>query len=212
MRGALISGLSCATCSASARRAGCRIAGRPSWPRFWRSWALPDAGWSRFPHGTYPGPLCSGVPHQTPPPAIPQRRPLTPRAAKVEYSDLQKAGQSASRVGLLRADTSLKERSFVALAEEDPNLALAGLRIEIEKRLRAIAARRGIENERMGIGQLLSALSSAGALSNEQRSVLSDLTGTLNMAVHGAEVNRRSADWAIDVGSRLLASLDDLTG
>ena len=25
-------------------RAGCRIARRPSWPRFWCSWALPDAG------------------------------------------------------------------------------------------------------------------------------------------------------------------------
>ena len=49
MREASISGSSCATCSASARRAGCRIAGRPSWPRFWCSWALPDAGWSRFP-------------------------------------------------------------------------------------------------------------------------------------------------------------------
>src|ERR1035437_1626289 len=50
---ASISGSSCATRSASARRAGCRIARRPSWPRFWCSWALPDAGWSRFPHGTH---------------------------------------------------------------------------------------------------------------------------------------------------------------
>src|ERR1035437_8215887 len=82
MRGALISGLSCATCSASARRAGCRIAGRPSWPRFWCSWALPDAGWSRFPHGTHSSRLCAGFRHRSPPPATPQRRPLTPRAAR----------------------------------------------------------------------------------------------------------------------------------
>jgi transposase len=26
---------------------------RPSSPRFWCSWALPDAGWSRFPYGTH---------------------------------------------------------------------------------------------------------------------------------------------------------------
>jgi len=72
--------LSCATCSASARRAGCRIARRPSWPRFWRSWAPPDAGWSRFPHGTHSSRLCAGFRYQAPPSAIPQRRPLSPRA------------------------------------------------------------------------------------------------------------------------------------
>ena len=82
MRGALISGLSCATCSASARRAACRIAGRPSWPRFWRSCAPPDAGWSRFPHGTHSSRLCAGFRHRSPPPATPQRRPLTPRAVR----------------------------------------------------------------------------------------------------------------------------------
>lgn len=133
-----------------------------------------------------------------------------PGGAKVEYPDLEKAGQSASRAGLLSVGTTLKEGpSFIAVAEEDPNLALAGLRIEIEKRLRAIAARRGIDDRRISIGQLLRALASAGALSDEQRSVLSDLMGTLNMAVHGAEVSRQSAEWAIDVGPRLLASLDE---
>jgi len=136
-----------------------------------------------------------------------------PGGAKVEYPDLEKARQSASRVGLLSAETSLKEvPSFIAIAEEDPNLALAGLRIEIEKRLRTMAARHGIDARRMSIGQLLRALSSAGALSDEQRSVLNDLVGTLNMAVHGAEVSRQSAEWAIDVGPRLLASLDERLG
>src|SRR6266851_6339034 len=121
-----------------------------------------------------------------------------PGGGKIEYQQLEKAGESASRVGLLSVGASLKEvPSFIAIAEEDPNLALAGLRIEIEKRVRAIAVRHGIDDKRMGIGQLLRALSSAGALSNEQRSVLSDLMGTLNMAVHGAEVSRQSAEWAI---------------
>src|ERR1700674_3039671 len=67
MRGASISGSSCATSSAAARRAGCRIAWRPSWPRFWCSWALPDAGWSRFPHGAHSSRRCAGFPHRSPP-------------------------------------------------------------------------------------------------------------------------------------------------
>lgn len=130
---------------------------------------------------------------------------------KVEYRDLEEARQKASRVGLLKTDAPLKESlRFASLAEEDPNLALASLRIEIEKRLRTIAETHGVETKRMGIGQLLRGLSTAGAISNEQRSVLGDLMGTLNMAVHGADVSRQSAEWAIDVGPRLLASLDEL--
>src|ERR1019366_3644704 len=82
MRGASISDSSCATRSASACRAGCRIARRPPWPRFWRYCAPPDAGWSRFPHGTHSSRLCAGFRHRSPPPATPQRRPLSPRAAK----------------------------------------------------------------------------------------------------------------------------------
>src|ERR1039458_7172696 len=99
MRGALISGLSCATCSASARRAGCRIARRPSWPRFWRYCAPPDAGWSRFPHGPHPWPLCAAFRHPSPPSAIPQRRPLTPRAAKLWTRLSQHKGQQSSGGG-----------------------------------------------------------------------------------------------------------------
>jgi hypothetical protein len=37
----------------AARRAGCRIARRPLSLRFPCSWAISDAAWSRFPHGTH---------------------------------------------------------------------------------------------------------------------------------------------------------------
>ena len=47
------------------------------------SWALPNAGWSRFPHGTHSSRRCAGFRHRSPPPATPHRRPLTPRAASV---------------------------------------------------------------------------------------------------------------------------------
>ena len=35
------------------------------------------------------------------------------------------------------------------------------------------------------------------------------MNNLLNSAVHGAEVDRRAADWAIEIGPKLLASLDD---
>jgi hypothetical protein len=98
---------------------------------------------------------------------------------------------------------------YVAIAEQDPNLALAGLRIEIERRLREIARKKGLQAERLGIGQLLQLLRRSNAISGQEDSVLSDLIGLLNKAVHGAEVDYRAAQWAIDIGPRLLSALDE---
>ena len=56
--------------------------------------------------------------------------------------------------------------------------------------------------------RLLSQLSEKSILSNEERSVLADLSGLLNSAVHGAEVDARAAQWAVEVGPRLLRGLE----
>jgi len=95
------------------------------------------------------------------------------------------------------------------VAKQDPNLALAGLRIEIEMRLNEIAKRRDISSRNKGVGQLLRLLQENGILSDEEKSVLGDLIGLLNKAVHGLEVDNKSADWAIQTGPRILKTLDE---
>jgi len=40
-----------------------------------------EMSWPRFPHGTHSSRRCASFRHRSPPPAIPQPRPLTPRAA-----------------------------------------------------------------------------------------------------------------------------------
>jgi hypothetical protein len=135
-----------------------------------------------------------------------------PGGWKVEFQDLRRAEARAEQAGLL-APQSLKAPSqfaFQRVAETDPNLALAGLRIEIEKRLITLAEKRGIEIRGRGIGQLLQLLTKQQALDTEARSVLADLTGLLNSAVHGASVDPRATEWAFDVGPRILKALDDL--
>ena len=134
-----------------------------------------------------------------------------PGGWKVEFQELQKAASRADTAGLLAAEPLKSDSSFSfqIISERDPNLALAGLRIEIEKRLSHLAEASGVKQQRpMGIGQLLMALTQREILTNDERSVLSDVVNMLNAAVHGATVDRRSADWAIDIGPRLLASLD----
>jgi hypothetical protein len=137
-----------------------------------------------------------------------------PGGGKLEYQDFLRAQRNASDVGLLKGPgaESLEKGLplFAAIAKEDWNLALAGLRIEIERRLNDIAKARGITTGRKSVGQLLRSLAAAGAVSEKQQSVLNDMLGLLNMAVHGAQVDRLSAEWAIEVGPQLLAALDDV--
>jgi hypothetical protein len=135
-----------------------------------------------------------------------------PGGWKVEFQDLQKAASRAESAGLLAAEPSQKEAafSFQSIASRDPNLALAGLRIEIEKRLSQLSDIHGLNSRRpMSVGQALRALAQAEVLTNEERSILADMVNMLNSAVHGAEVDSRAAAWAIDVGPRLLTSLDE---
>lgn len=135
-----------------------------------------------------------------------------PGGWKVEFQELQKAASRAESAGLLAAEASQNEAtfSFQSIANRDPNLALAGLRIEIEKRLSLLAEIHGLNSRRpMGVGQALRALAQAEVLTNEERSILEEMVNLLNAAVHGAEVDSRAATWAIEVGPRLLTSLDE---
>jgi hypothetical protein len=132
-----------------------------------------------------------------------------PGGLKVQYQELKQAEEKAEQAGLLMTPTPKEESpAFIAIAEQDPNLALAGLRIEIEKRLRAIGASLGLKVDVRGIAQLMRELRKAQAISQNDESVLRDLIGLLNDAVHGADVDQRSAQWAIEVGPQLLAALD----
>lgn len=132
-----------------------------------------------------------------------------PGGWKVEYNDLKKVEADAHSVGLLAVPADkIDVPAYTAIAEQDPNLALAGLRIEIEKRLRRLATKADIDPVGAGIGQLIRGLTSRQAISSAEASVLNDIIGLLNNAVHGADVDARSARWAIEIGPELLTALD----
>jgi hypothetical protein len=135
-----------------------------------------------------------------------------PGGWKIKFRDLQKAADRADSAGLLAPISNVTVQTdftFQSVADQDPNLALAGLRIEIEKRLMNLAKSKGIDSGRAGIGYLLRELSQKQILTDNERSVLSDMVGLLNNAVHGAKVDHRAASWAMDVGPRLLKALDE---
>ena len=134
-----------------------------------------------------------------------------PGGVKVEFQDLQDVEHRADEAGLLASSAEVgkaPQYSFQVMTARDPNLALAGLRIEIEKRLVELAESHGVSLRRPSVGRLINALSEHELLTFEERSVLSDMVSLLNSAVHGATVDRQAVDWAMETGPRLLKTLD----
>ena len=133
-----------------------------------------------------------------------------PGGVKVEFAELEKAQRDAQSAGILSGpSTSRKTTDFPLLIQtDDPNLALAGLRIELERRLRKIAEQNGIPARQRGVGLLMRDLQARNLLTREQSSILADLMPSLNAAVHGARVDPRASAWASEVGPQLLAGLE----
>ncbi len=133
-----------------------------------------------------------------------------PGGWKLKFQALEETGRRAEKAGLVSGDVNDADiYSFQMLSESDSNLALAGLRIEIEKRLKILAEKNGIGTRMQGLGRLLQMLSDRGLIGSEEKSVLIDMTGLLNSAVHGAKIDSRSYRWAMEFGPGILKALDD---
>lgn len=137
-----------------------------------------------------------------------------PGGVKVEYHELQKVTASAKKAGLLKKKSTkgrknTKKPAYQEIGLEDPNLALAGLRIEIEKRLIEIARSHEIKTERAGISALSRILKEQNILTSQEHSVILDMVVLLNSAVHGAKVGDDATKWALDTGSQILHALDE---
>ena len=135
-----------------------------------------------------------------------------PGGLKVELQEVQKAAEKAKEAGLLTqsADTPKIEHTFLTVAQSDPNLALAGFRIEIERRLVALCEKNGIATKNRGLGHLLRSLDEQRVLTPAQSSAIADLASLLNSATHGAKVEPEAAQWALDIAPELLESLSRL--
>jgi hypothetical protein len=134
-----------------------------------------------------------------------------PGGIKIEFKEeFKKIEDRAEQAGLLRSQKKGKkvEFTFQYLTDDDPRLALAGLRIEIEQRLRRLAIENRIPVQGRGVKTLLGELSKKGLLDAEEISVIDDLVALLNGAIHAEDIDAGYARWAFEMGPRLLGSLD----
>lgn len=141
-----------------------------------------------------------------------------PGGWEIKFRDVQKAAEKvveevsaktgAEEKKLSTTDTIL-EPAFLHIAERDPNLALAGLRIEIEKRLRTLARYFQVP-ERLSLTQMLRELQKSEILTASALGGLQELIYAGNQAAHGAKVEDGVADWAISYGPVILKTLDKI--
>lgn len=120
--------------------------------------------------------------------------------------------KNADEAGIL---TGTKENeisnnyTFYNLRYEDPKLALAGLRIELESTLIKLVEKNSLDGQRFGLNKMTNILSKNNIITSGESSLIYDISGVLNRAVHSqlGEYNSETFDWVFDVGLKLLDSL-----
>lgn len=135
-----------------------------------------------------------------------------PGGLKFEFQEqLERVKKEAKAAWLISNKfSSNKNYTFLEFAESNPTLALASLRMEIEKSLRILAENKDIEIKwHQGISFLMRDLHEKGVLTDKEKSALADMLGTLNRAVHGEELDYRATQWVIDIGPQILSTINN---
>lgn len=133
-----------------------------------------------------------------------------PGLGKFEYiiDDIRDTAKAIAVNNDYQNEPKSTELSFLSNPNENPNLVLAWLRIEIEKRLRKFSEENENSVKTYSLRELINQLVDNKLLSSDVAAKIKDLLYTLNNAAHGVEIETSQAKWAIAEGSKLLAALD----
>ena len=101
--------------------------------------------------------------------------------------------------------------AFAYFSGDDPNLSIAMLRVQIERRLREIAETVMLDYRPDGrprtLRLLAEDLKNEGAISAQAVKIINDLMPVMNEAVHGVTLNRDAAQFAKEYGPKILSIL-----
>jgi len=109
-------------------------------------------------------------------------------------------------LGLQPSPSGLQMDRYSELAQDDPNVALAGLRMEVEILAGNLAKGFKVEiRPRDSAGSLLRRLYNKGAITGDQYQLAHKIVRLCNAALHGTRVSREEAEAVIDI-ARVLAT------
>jgi hypothetical protein len=129
---------------------------------------------------------------------------IDPKEVKKIKSDANKyfeikEDEEDSRPAIYAAADSIRD-----LAASDPVIALAKLRIELEKLLSRLARINGIDLKKTSLGIIINTLSNREILPINTRKSLADVVSICNRAIHGEAISTDSANTIISLGIELL--------
>lgn len=133
-----------------------------------------------------------------------------PGGTKVEYREqVLKAVQKLEDSGLIPTDQiNPEDPIYLGFVNRDPNLALAGLRLDIERKLRTIADLLQLPEPHTSLRHIVDGIGEKGLFTPNQTQAMHDILRTLNNAVHGGKIAGNDARDVLIKGIRLLDSLD----
>jgi len=131
--------------------------------------------------------------------------------AEIAPHEIREARQRVTDEIALARDTDEDAEGVLALAESDPQLALAKLRIKLEEALRALASSTIGEDRarRMGIGRLADELVRRSVLNPGLAAAIRDVAPLANRAIHGEYVRPQDAQEIAELGVQVLSALRD---
>lgn len=137
-----------------------------------------------------------------------------PGGLKFEYHELEKATKKLEESGFIKKEASSKKQqdhskySFLNVVDINSNLALSGLRMEIESRLKDLAEQNFKILDKHGINQITHQLAGSGILSKQESSAILEILPILNKAAHGQDIDKQTHNWVIEIGPQILDSLE----
>jgi hypothetical protein len=131
----------------------------------------------------------------------------TELAFKEKVKKLEKISEGSED---LKAVFTVKQPPYVWITDpkSDPNLALAGLRIEIEKKVREIIKKNGIASEKQSLRGMVRLLYENQIVPHNEYEILYSIIDIGNKAVHGEKVDLETAYRILNIGEKVLFYLD----
>jgi hypothetical protein len=131
--------------------------------------------------------------------------PSPPDRPKTAVLPLTEANSRMIALGLKPTPSGLDMSYYKSIATQDPALALAGLRIELEILTKNLAKGWGIDvSPYESPSRILKRLREASAVTPDQLALAQRVLSLANQAIHGRTVSRTEADEIIDAASALV--------
>lgn len=132
---------------------------------------------------------------------------IDPKEVQKIKSDLEKNIESKREGDETRPEIYEAMDSIRELAESDPVIALAKIRIELEKVLLRLARATSIDTKRPALGSLIQKLSNQEIISIQVGKSLKEVVSICNRAIHGELISDESAGTIVELGIDLIEEL-----